>query len=186
MSSLWIILGLLAITASLVVIIYNSLVAARQLVDNGWSDIEVQLKRRADLIPQIVATVKAYAKHEKTLFTDVTEKRNQALATGGDPMKRGRAESALARPVSRLMAVAEDYPDLKANQNFLDLQDELSETETKIEMARRFYNGAVRQLNTKVQSFPANLLAGLFGFSSREYFEMDASDAANPSLDFEG
>lgn len=184
MASLWIVLGIVAIAASLVVIIYNSLVAARQLVDNGWSDIEVQLKRRADLIPQIVDTVKAYAKHEKDLFVEITEKRNQAVAAGGDPRMRGPAESALARPVSRLLAVAEDYPELKVNQNFLDLQDELSATENKIELSRRFYNGAVRQLNTKVQSFPANLLAGLFGFTSREYFQIDTSDAAQPSVDF--
>ena len=185
MSTLLILLGCSAILFSVIVVIYNSLVAARQLSDNGWSDIEVQLKRRADLIPQIVTTVKAYASHEKKLFEDVTEKRNLALSAGGDPRLRGSAESALARPVSKLLAVAEDYPDLKSNENFLDLQNELSETENKIEMARRFYNGAVRQLNTKVQSFPANLLAGMFGFGTREYFEMDSAAAANPSIEFE-
>lgn len=185
MSALWIIIGVIAILFSIIVLIYNALVASRQLVDNGWSDIEVQLKRRSELIPNLVETVKAYASHEKQLFVDVTEKRNQALAAGDNLTKRGAAESALARPVSRLLAVAEDYPDLKANQNFLDLQDELSETENKIEMARRFYNGAVRELNTKIQSFPAVLIAGPFGFSSREYFDMDETDAVNPELNFE-
>lgn len=186
MSAIFILMGVVVVLFSLVILIYNSLVAARQLTDNGWSDIEVQLKRRADLIPQIVTTVKAYAKHEKQLFIDVTDKRNQALAAGGDPRSRGSAESALARPVSKLLAIAEDYPDLKANKNFLDLQDELSDTENKIEMARRFYNGAVRQLNTKVQSFPANLLAGIFGFGSREYFEIDTNDTAQPQIEFGG
>lgn len=184
MSVLLLLLGGSAVLFSIVVLIYNSLVAAKQLSDNGWSDIEVQLRRRADLIPQIVTTVKGYAAHEKSLFADVIEKRNQALAAGANPRSRGPAESALSRPVSRLLAVAEDYPDLKANENFLDLQNELSETENKIEMARRFYNGAVRQLNTKVQSFPANLLAGLFGFSVREYFEIDGPDAVQPDIDF--
>lgn len=185
MSVVLILLGCSAVVFSLVVLIFNSLVAARQLSENGWSDIEVQLKRRADLIPQIVTTVKGYAAHEKTLFSDVIEKRNQALAAGANPRSRGPAESALKRPVSRLLAVAEDYPDLKANENFLDLQNELSDTENKIEMARRFYNGAVRQLNTKVQSFPANVLAGLFGFTVRDYFEIDGLDAAQPDIEFE-
>ncbi len=180
-----VILVILAALAIALVLIYNMLVAARQLVDNGWSDIDVQLKRRADLIPQIVTTVKGYAKHERQLFSDITEKRGAALAAGDNPKDRGRAESALRGPVSRLLAVAEDYPDLKASDNFLGLQDELSETETKIEMARRFYNGAVRQLNTKVQSFPVNVVAGAFGFNSREYFEIDGHDAALPHVEFE-
>ncbi|MGJ8563883.1 MAG: LemA family protein [Alphaproteobacteria bacterium] len=182
---MWIILGLTAAIASAVVLIFNSLVAAKQLVENGWSDIEVQLKRRGDLIPRLVMTVKAYAKHEKDLFLDITEKRNQALAAGNDPKKRGAAESAVARPVTKLLAIAEDYPDLKANQNFLDLQDELSDTENTIEMARRFYNGAVRENNIKVQSFPAVLIAGLFGFGGRDYFQVETSEASNPHIDFE-
>lgn len=167
----------------LLIWIYNRLVAARQLVNNGWSDIEVQLKRRADLIPSLVDTVKAYAGHEKKLFGEVVEKRNAALTA--DAMgERAAAESALKAPLGRLLAIAEDYPDLKANQNFLDLQDELSDTENKIEYARRFYNGAVRQKNILVQSFPVNLFAGIFGFGLREYFEMD-EPVAIPELDFE-
>lgn len=156
---------------AIIILIYNRLVAARQLVNNGWSDIEVQLKRRADLIPKIVDTVKAYATHERSLFEDVTEKRNQALAaqTLSD---KASAEDAIKAPLSKLMAVAEDYPDLKANENFLDLQNELSDTENKIEYARRFYNGAVRKMNTMIQSFPVNLLAGIFGFDLKDYFEI--------------
>lgn len=167
---------LLIVLAGLVILIYNKLVAAKQLVDNGWSDIDVQLKRRSDLIPQIVTTVKGYAKHEKDLFTEIIEKRNIALHA--DALSdRAAAESAMRAPISRLMAVAEDYPDLRANENFLDLQNELSDTENKIEYARRFYNGAVRQMNTLVQSFPANVFASIFGFGARDYFEMDEARA---------
>ncbi len=166
-----IILIVFIVFIAIVILIYNRLVAAQQLVNNGWSDIEVQLKRRADLIPKIVDTVKAYAKHERNLFEDLTEKRNQALVaeTLSD---RANAEEAIKAPLSKLMAVAEDYPDLKANENFLDLQNELSDTENKIEYARRFYNGAVRKMNTMIQSFPINLLAGIFGFDLKDYFEM--------------
>ncbi len=181
--TIWII-ALLIVIAVVIAVIYNSLVSARQLVDNGWSDIDVQLKRRADLIPQLVSTVKAYAGHERRLFEDITEKRTQALAAGSEPTARADAEAKLTPDLSRLIAIGEDYPDLKANQNFLDLQDELSDTETKIEMARRFYNGAVRALNTKVQSFPVNLIANAFGFNSREYFELGSGDANLPDLSF--
>ena len=182
---IWIILTIVAALAVFLVVIYNSLVSARQLVDNGWSDIDVQLKRRSDLIPRIVDTVKGYASHERNLFEDIVKKRNLALQAGSAPGARGAAEGALGQPVSRLFAVAEDYPDLKSNKNFLDLQNELSDTENKIEMARRFYNGAVRQMNIKVQSFPINLIAGAFGFGEREYFDIDPSDAANPSIEFD-
>lgn len=165
-----------------VILIYNKLVAARQLVENGWSDISVQLKRRADLIPQLVDTVKAYAGHERDLFEEVVEKRN--LALGAESLKdRAAAEDAVKAPLSRLLAVAEDYPDLRANENFLDLQNELSETENKIEYARRFYNGAVRQMNTLVQSFPVNLFAGVFSFETEEFFEMSET-ASLPDMSF--
>jgi len=180
----WISLGCITALLGVVVLIYNSLVSARQLTDNGWSDIDVQLKRRADLIRQIVSSVKAYATHEKTLFSEVIDKRNAAAQAGNTPSLRASAEGALRAPVSRLLAVAEDYPDLKSNENFLDLQNELSDTENKIEMARRFYNGAVRQLNTKVQSFPAVLIAKPFGFNIREYFDMDEADKDMPDLEF--
>ncbi len=166
------------------VIIFNQLVGLRQMCENGWSDIEVQLKRRADLIPPLVSTVKGYASHENKLFMDVTDKRNQALAAGNNPKTRGSAEAALKPPVGRLLALAEDYPDLKASDNFLDLQNELADTEDKIEMARRFYNGAVRTLNIKVQSVPSNLIAKPLGFSQRDYFDLGAEDAPAPTIEF--
>ncbi len=177
------VIAILILLVILVIWIFNRLVAARQLVNNGWSDIDVQLKRRADLIPQLVETVKGYAGHEKKLFREVTEKRNEALKAEA-PVERANAEAALKAPIGKLLAIAEDYPDLKANTNFLDLQDELSDTENKIEYARRFYNGAVRQKNILVQSFPSNLFAGIFGFKAREYFEMDEAPVL-PELDFE-
>jgi len=179
---LWVILGVIALLFIGVIIIFNQLVQSRQLVENGWSDIEVQLKRRADLIPRLVETVKGYAGHERKLFAEVIEKRNAALAAGDKPDMRGSAESALQKPVGKLLALAEDYPDLKASGNFLDLQNELSETENKIEMARRFYNGAVRGLNTKIESVPSNLVAGPFGFQKRDYFEIEEADYAVPEV----
>lgn len=178
-----IILILVVIVLIFVALIYNKLVSARQLVNNGWSDIDVQLKRRVDLIPRLVETVKGYASHEKKLFGEIVDKRNAALAAQS-LSDRASAEGALKAPLGRMLAIAEDYPDLKANSNFLDLQNELSETEDKIEYARRFYNGAVRQMNIRVQSFPTNLLAGLFGFGSHDYFEMD-EQASMPIMDFE-
>lgn len=182
MNTVLILAGIIALAVAGAIIVYNLLVKRRQLVDNGWADIDVQLKRRADLIPQLVTTVKAYAQHERTLFEDVVAKRNAALAAGDDPTARSVAESELSRPVAKMIAVAEDYPELKASRNYLDLQNELSETEDKIEMARRFYNGAVRELNTLIESFPVNLAAGPFGFSKRDYFEIDMSDRAVPSV----
>ena len=166
-----------------IIILFNQLVSKRNMANNGWADIDVQLKRRADLIPQLVTTVQGYASHERQLFEDVIMRRNAALQAGDDPAERGSKESALGAPVGRLMALAEDYPDLKASENFKELQDELSETENKIEMARRFYNGAVRELNVAVESFPGNLIAGPFGFARRQFFESTMADRAVPSLD---
>lgn len=183
---IYFILGLVAVLIVFGVLIYNRLVSRAQMADNGWSDIDVQLKRRANLIPQLVSTVQGYASHERELFADVAEKRARALAAGDDLASRGAAESALSQPVARLMAVAEDYPDMKASGNFLELQKELADTEDKIEMARRFYNGAVRELNTSVQSFPANLLAAPLGFQERAYFEVDMADRALPQIDMGG
>lgn len=179
---LWVTLGVLALFSVFIILIYNELVQGRQLVENGWSDIEVQLKRRADLIPRVVDTVKGYASHERQLFSDVIEKRNAALAVGDKPKARASAESALEQPVSRLMALAEGYPELRASDNFLNLQNELSETEDKIEMARRFYNGAVRSLNTKIESVPSNFVAKPFGFRKRDYFDIDESDYVVPEV----
>lgn len=166
-----------------VVMLYNQLVALRQMVENGWSDIDVQLKRRTDLIPRLVETVKGYADHERRLFAQVTKKRGEALTAQG-PLARGAAETALSKPVSDLLALAENYPELKANESFLELQKNLTEVESNIEMARRFYNGAVRELNIKVGQFPANLVAALFGFGMGGYFDIATSDASIPSVDF--
>ncbi|WP_430403126.1 LemA family protein [Hyphomonas sp.] len=181
-----ILIGLAILVFVAVVVIYNGLVNKNQMVKNGWADIDVQLKRRADLIPQLVTTVKGFATHEKSLFEDVVAKRGAALAAGDDPQARGAAETALSQPVARLVAVAEAYPELKSDQNFLDLQNELSDTENKIEMARRFFNGAVREMNTRVQSFPANLVAAAFGFREKDFFEIQTADRALPSVDFKG
>lgn len=181
-----ILIGLAILVFVAVVVIYNGLVNKNQMVKNGWADIDVQLKRRADLIPQLVTTVKGFAAHENSLFEDVVAKRGAALAAGDDPQARGAAESALSQPVARLVAVAEAYPELKSDQNFLDLQNELSDTENKIEMARRFFNGAVREMNTRVQSFPTNLVAAMFGFREKAFFEIQTADRALPSVDFKG
>ncbi len=180
---LYIFVAVVAAVLAALVILFNRLVQKRQMVRNGWADIDVQLKRRADLIPTLVTTVKGYAAHERELFEDVVERRNAALQAGDDPSARGAAESALSRPVTRLLAVAEDYPDLKASQNYSELQAQLADTENKIEMARRFYNGAVRELNIVVQSFPGNLIAGLFGFVQASFFEIETSDRAVPNVD---
>lgn len=179
-----ILLIFLVIMAIFAASLYNQLVDLRQRVTSGWSDIDVQLKRRADLIPYLAETVKAYAEHENKLFDDAARRRMQALNAGANPAARGAAETALSAPLSRLLAIAEDYPDLKANQSFLDLQNELADTEDKIEQARRLYNGAVKDLNILVQTVPSNLIAGLFGFRKGLFFDLAPSDAAMPKLDF--
>jgi LemA protein len=175
------------IAAALVLLVgfiwlYNLLVSQWQMVNNGWADIDVQLKRRSDLVPRLVEVVSAYAAHERNLFEDLAEKRTLAEAAGEDPARRAKAEEALSRPVRQLLALAEAYPDLKASNNFADLQGELVDTENKIEMARRFYNGAVRELNTTVESLPANLVAPLIGFSPRSYFEIGSADREAPQV----
>lgn len=166
------------------VLIFNALVQKRQMTENGWSDIDVQLKRRADLIPPLVETVKGYAAHERALFREVTEARAKAQSAGADVTARGAAESRLSAPTAKLIALKEDYPDLKTNENFLSLQEELSDTEDKIEMARRFYNGAVREYNIKVKSVPSNLVAGPFGFHERDFFEIQTADRVVPDVNF--
>lgn len=185
MSGLIITLLILALLIVAVVLIYNRLVQKRALVQNGWSDIEVQLKRRADLIPRLVDVVKAYAKHEKDVFREVVEARNAALNAGSDVGQRGAAEYKVGAQTPKLLALKEDYPELKSNQNFLDLQNELSETEDKIEMARRFYNGAVREMNIKVKSIPSNFVAGPFGFHLQPFFEIEPADYAAPDVSFD-
>lgn len=181
-----ILLAVAAIVLIAAIVLYNQLIAKRQMAHNGWSDIDVQLKRRADLIPQLVTTVKAYAAHEKQLFEDLAARRTAALAAGDDVLTRGAAESEFSRPIARLIAVAEAYPELKASQNFLDLQNELSATEDKIEMARRFFNGAVRELNTAVETVPGNIVAALAGVKTRQYFEIESANRAAPALHLGG
>lgn len=178
-----IILTCIAILAGVgLAFLYNRLIARRQMTNNGWADIDVQLKRRADLVPQIVSVVQGYAAHERALFADIAEKRTAALNAGDDPAKRGERETAFARPIGRLLVLSEGYPELKASQNFLALQAQLADTENKIEMARRFYNGAVRELNTTVETFPSNLIAGAVGVSRRSFFEIGAGDEAAPQI----
>jgi LemA protein len=156
---------------------YNGLVSLKNRTEEAWSDIDVQMKRRYDLIPNLVNTVKGYATHEQTAFEKVTEARARAMGATGVADK-GEAENMLTGALKSVFAIAEAYPDLKANQNFLELQQELSDTENKIQAARRFYNGNVRDLNTKIETFPSNIIAGMFAFAKREFFELDESEAA--------
>jgi LemA protein len=166
-----------------VVGIYNRLVLLRNRVDNAWSQIDVQLKRRYDLIPNLVETVKGYAVHEKETFEKVTQARNMAV-DAKSVKEQGEAENMLTGALKSLFAVAEAYPDLKANQNFLDLQTQLTDTENKIAYSRQFYNDSVMSFNTGIQSFPANMLAGMFGFLAREYFEAEPAAATAPVVQF--
>jgi LemA protein len=170
---------ILAIVVALlagIIFIYNSLVRAKVRTDEAWSDITVQLKRRYDLIPNLVNTVQGYAKHEKTVFEEVTKARTQALGaqTVG---QAAAADNQFQQALKSLFAVAENYPDLKASQGFQQLQAELVDTEDKIQAARRFYNGAARDLNIKIQTFPTNIFAGVLGFRTREFFDVDANQA---------
>lgn len=169
---------------------YNSLVKLKVLVDEAWSGIDVQLKRRFDLIPNIVETVKGYAKHEKEIWGKFAEARNnvaklQKEAPGELTKARAEAEMGLSGLVSRLFALAESYPELKANDNFLKLQDELSKIEDEIQSSRRYYNGAARDLNTKIQVFPTNIFAKIFGFKVRNFFEAAEGEREAPKVSFE-
>lgn len=161
------------------VALYNGLVSTNQQTNEAWSDIDVQLKRRYDLIPNLMETVKGYAKHEKEVFSQVSEARSAAMGASSVEEKNA-AENQLSQTLKSLFAVSEAYPELKANENFLQLQDELADTENKIQAARRFYNSNVMSLNTKVQQFPANLFAKGFGFKEREYFELEEEAAKEP------
>jgi LemA protein len=180
MMSLFLVVGLIAIVASLgLVAIYNGLVKSKVRVDEAWSDITVQLKRRYDLIPNLINTVKGYAKHEADVLQNVTSERANALQGQGDVKDVASAENAFSGALKSIFAVAESYPDLKANQNFLDLQAQLTDTEDKIQAARRFYNASVRDLNIKIKTFPTLLFAKMLGFSEREFFEVDESENAS-------
>lgn len=171
----WIIIGILAVIAVMVIVIYNRLVALRQERKNAFADIETQLKLRYDLVPNLVETVKGYAKHESSVFEAVTTARASAMKAGGNA-ERAAAEGALGAAMMNLLAVAENYPQLKADQNFLKLQSELSDIENKIAAARRFFNNATGELNTAVEQFPAVLIAKKFGFSQEEFFEIPEAE----------
>jgi LemA protein len=179
MNVLWIVLGALLLIVLWIVSAYNGLIRLRNHTDEAWSDIAVQLKRRFDLIPNLVETVKGYAGHERQLFENVTAARTAAMSAQG-PKAIGEADNMLSGALKSLFAVAEAYPDLKANQNFAQLQSDITDTENKIQAARRFYNGNVRDLNTRIQSFPTNFIANMFKFAAREFFELEQEAAKEP------
>ena len=182
----WIILVIVVVVIGYAVLAYNNLVRQRQLTQEGWSGIDVQLKRRADLIPNLLESVKGYMAHERETLEAVTNARAGAVAAGnGTPEQRAAAEGALSQALGKFFAVAEAYPDLKASQNFQQFQAELSNTENELQMARRYYNGTARDLNTAVESFPSNLFANLFHFQKVQFFEIDnAADRAVPQVKF--
>jgi LemA protein len=175
MKYLWIVLGVVVLWA---IYVFNRFVSLRNRTNEAWADIEVQLKRRYDLIPNLVNSVKGYATHESAAFENVTKARSAAMGATGPTGAHAQAENMLSGALKSLFAVAEAYPELKANQNFLALQNELSDTENKIQAARRFYNANVRDLNTAIESFPGNIVAGIFRFTQKEFFDLADNDAA--------
>jgi len=179
----WIFLGVLIVIAFLLIGMYNSLVQLRVRTDNAWSDIDVQLKRRHDLIPNLVETVKGYAAHEKGTFENIAKFRSMAMQATS-PADKAAAENQLSGALKSLFAVAENYPELKASENFMQLQGSLGQIEDVIQNARRYYNAVVRDLNTKIQSFPTNLIAGMFGFQQRQFFEVAAADREPVAVKF--
>ena len=182
---LWIVLGVIAIVIIWLIAVYNGLIKNKNRTEEAWSDIDVQLKRRYNLIPNLIETVKGYATHESETFENVVKARQQAIQITDDVAKMAGAENMLTQALRQLFAVAEAYPDLKANQNFMDLQDELSNIEEILSQARRYYNAVVRDLNTTVEKVPTNFVAMIFGFKKREYFEIDDEAArAAPKIDF--
>jgi LemA protein len=178
MTFVYTLLGLVAAAVLYVIVTYNILVRLRVRVSGAWSDIDVQMKRRYNLVPNLVETVKGYAKHESGTFEAVTRARNEAVANQGAPHEQARTENQLTGALRSLFALAESYPELKANTNFLDLQKQLSEVEDHIQGARRYYNASVRDNNTKIDQFPSNLIAQRFGFEKSEFFELDEADGA--------
>lgn len=183
MIALWVVLGLVVVLGLYVVYVYNSLVRLRVRTENAWSQIDVQLRRRYDLIPNLVTTVKGYAAHERELFEEVTAARAQAQSASG-VANQAQAENQVTRALNRLIAVAENYPQLKANENFLALQEELTGTESKIAYSRQFYNDEVQLLNTRIQSFPSNIVASLGHFTPREFFEIEEPARGPVSVQF--
>jgi len=180
----YILLGIIVVVGGYLIMAYNGLVRNKNLVGEGWSGIDVQLRRRADLIPNLIETVKGYAAHEDKLFRDIAELRAKSIA-GGTVAEQSAVGQAMTAALGRLFAVAEAYPELKADANFRDLQDKLAGIEDEIQMARRYYNGAVRNLNTMIESFPTNLIANQFGFTKAEFYEIgDAAAREVPKVDF--
>ena len=185
MIGVWIILGLVVLFAIFLIALYNGLVQKRNRVDNAWAQIDVQLKRRRDLIPNLIETVKGYAAHERGTFEAVTQARAAAAGAQG-PAQTAAAEGFLSQALGKLFAVAEAYPDLKANTNFLDLQAQLKDTEDKIAISRQVYNDTVLTYNNSIQVFPAVMIAGTFGFTRREFYEIDdAADREVPVVSFQ-
>jgi LemA protein len=181
---LYIVIGVVVLIVLWAIMTYNGLVSRRAMVQEGWSGIDAQLKRRADLIPNLVETVKGYATHERTTFDDLTRMRSQT-GVSQDPVQRAQAEGAITAAIGKVMAVAEAYPDLKASANFQQLQKDLADIEDQIQLARRYYNGAVRNYNVSVQSFPGNLVAGMGGFQPSKFFELEnAADRNVPKVSF--
>ena len=180
----YIILGIIAIVLLYLITSYNNLIKKKNLVEEGWSSIDVQLKRRSNLIPNILSSVKGYMSHEKNLFEEITELRSQSDAAD-NVIDQGKAESSLSGSLMNLFAVAENYPELKANENFLNLQKQLQEIEDDIQMARRYYNGTVRNNNVLVESFPTNLVANAFSFGKADFFEIEDQNVRDvPKVEF--
>lgn len=187
MSISWIIVAIVAAIAVYAAVLFNRLVRTQQMAREGWSGIDVQLKRRADLVPNLVETVKGYAAHEMSLFEEVARLRSEVGRLGSDNVvQRGQLEGLLSGALGQLLALAEAYPDLKASDNFMDLQDRLVTLEDDIQMSRRYYNGAARNLNVMVESFPSNLIARVFTFTGRDYFEIDNIDRKVPEISVGG
>ncbi|HSL67551.1 MAG TPA: LemA family protein [Actinomycetota bacterium] len=186
MAWLWIVLGVVALVVILGVVSYNRFVAGRQLIRDSWANIDTELRRRYDLIPNLVETVKGYAAHEREVFEEVTRARAAAVSATGSPAEQAAAEGPFVAALRQLFAVAENYPELKANQNFLALQSELSNTEDRLQTARRFYNANVREFNQRVQSFPSNVVARSFGFKEEQFFEVEETlrEAGPPQVSF--
>jgi LemA protein len=182
-TALYIALGVVGFLLIALAFSYNRFVGQRNLIKDSWANIDTELRRRYDLIPNLVETVKGYASHERELFERVTEARAAAAAASGPPAEQATAEAPLVQGVRGLLAVAENYPDLKASQNFLDLQRRLAETEDRLQTARRFYNANVRDYNRRVQSFPSNLVAGMFGFREAQFFEVEEAVKRPPAVD---
>jgi len=179
MGALVLLLVIIVAVALIAIGMYNSLITLRNRCDNGWSQIDVQLRRRYDLIPNLVETVKGYAKHESTVFQNVTQARAAAVNAQG-VKEQGQAENVLSGALKSLFAVAENYPELKANQNFLMLQEELAGTESKVAYARQFYNDTVMKYNMRTQVFPSSIIANMFGFKARDYFQIEEDVARGP------